>query len=71
MGEPSHRVAEPAPKRRAPHEESATFRYGSPWTLLIGLPDVTVLGVEDNGERVTVVIVTLDPRCRVWGAVRR
>ena len=30
--------------------------------LLVGLPDVTVLGVDDAGDRVTVVIETREPR---------
>ena len=30
--------------------------------MLVGLPEVTVLGVDDGGERVTVVIETRGPR---------
>ena len=39
--------------------------------LLVGLPDVTVLGVDDTGDRVTVMIETRGPRplCLGCGAV--
>lgn len=43
--------------------------------LLVGLPDVNVLGVHDSGERITVVIETRGPRpacvgCGVPGWVK-
>ena len=51
----------------APLESDPTRRC----ELLVGKPDVTVLGVDDTGDRVTVMIETRGPRplCLGGGAV--